>query len=625
MPYLILLQRGSASRTFALDKVKTTIGRRPTNDIILEDPFVSRAHAEVSRQEDGSYEVCDVGGKWPVRVNDRLVSHHELRDGDKIQIGSSVLVFRLQEPCATPRVEFRAALSPALEPFEIVSLDSRKTLLFSPELAVSDDLAQLQKDHQRLMLLYSFSRDIHSHLEDTSAGLEEIMSMAMETLDAERGFIALQNEGTGELECEIARDQSAGQDPPRLTVSRTIVHKVVREGVSVLTENALKDGRFSEAESIQDFEIRSAICVPLMFRDKILGVIYLDNRAAEGSFSRDDLVFLNALGQLAGIALGNAALHRQVVQENQLLTEALKPRFQLLGISASMAKVYTTIKKAAPSQVTVLIMGETGTGKELVARAIHGLSPRRDEPFVAVNCAAIPRELIESELFGYEKGAFTGAAKAADGKFRAAEGGTIFLDEVADMSLDTQAKVLRVLEQKEFQRIGGNQTFSVDVRVIAATNKNLKREVEEGRFREDLYYRLNVVPIEVPPLRERQEDILLLADHFIAGRAKKLSPKAAALLQSYGWPGNIRELRNCIDRAVVLGDGDMIQPEDLPPNIRSQRGQIPAPAESLGHLEREFIWRTLKKTNWHKSEAARLLGISRQTLDNKIKKYKIKK
>jgi Nif-specific regulatory protein len=625
MAFLVLLKPGSVPRTFSLDKPKTTIGRRPTNDITLEDPSVSRAHAEIIRQEDGRHEVCDVGGKWPVRVNDQLVSRYELRDGDRIQIGGSTLVFRMQQPCLAPQVEFQAAPSPALEPFEVVSLDARKTLLFPSDPAVYDDLAQLRKDHQRLMLLYNFGRDVHSHLEDTSAGLEEIMNMAMETLDAERGFIALLNENSGELECEIARDQRAGEDAAKLLVSRTIVHKVARDGVSVLTENALKDGQFSEAKSVQELEIRSAVCVPLLFRDKILGVIYLDNRAAVGSFSRDDLVFLNALGQLAGIALGNAALHRQVVQENQLLAEALKPKFQLLGTSVSMEKVYTTIKKAAPSQVTVLIMGETGTGKELVARAVHELSPRREKPFVPVNCAAIPKELIESELFGYEKGAFTGATKAADGKFRAAEGGTIFLDEVADMSLDTQAKVLRVLEQKEFQRIGGSQTFSVDVRVIAATNKDLKREVEEGRFREDLYYRLNVVPVEVPPLRERREDILLLADHFIAGRAKKISPKTAALLQSYGWPGNIRELRNCIDRAVVLGDGELIQPEDLPPNIRSQRDQIPAPAESLEHFEREFIWRTLKKADWHKSEAAKRLGISRQTLDNKINKYKIRK
>ncbi len=624
MAVLILLKPGAEPRTFSLDKPRTTIGRRPTNDITLEDPFVSRAHAEVVGLEDGSFEVCDVGGKWPVRVNERLVSRQRLQDGDRIQVGSSTLVFKLQVSGLTPGVELPAAGSEP-EPFEVASLDVRQTLLFSPEPAASGDLSQLQKDHQRLMLLYNLGHEIHARLEDTSAILDKIMTMAMETLDAERGFIALEDESTGELECEIIRDRTSGLDAGGLSVSRTILHKVFREGLALLTENALQDSRLGEAKSIREFEIRSAVCVPLVFRDKTLGVIYLDNRSSVGSFSRDDLVFLSALGQLAGIALGNAALHRQVVQENRRLAEALKPRLQLLGTSPAMERVLTTIKKAAPSLVTVLIMGETGTGKELVARAIHDLSARREKPFVAVNCAAIPKELIESELFGYEKGAFTGAAGAADGKFRAADGGTIFLDEVADMSLDTQAKVLRVLEQREFQRVGGTQTFCVDVRVIAATNRDLRRAVEEGRFREDLYYRLNVIPVELPPLRERREDIPLLAEHFMAGRATKISPRAAALLRTYAWPGNIRELRNCIDRAVVLGDGEVIQPEDLPPNVRSQRGQVPAPAESLEHFERQFISRTLKTTHWRKSEAARLLGISRQTLDTKIKRYKITK
>jgi transcriptional regulator with PAS, ATPase and Fis domain len=232
--------------------------------------------------------------------------------------------------------------------------------------------------------------------------------------------------------------------------------------------------------------------------------------------------------------------------------------------------------------------------------------------------------LIESELFGYEKGAFTGATGAKDGKFKAADRGTMFLDEVADMSIDTQAKVLRVLEQKEFQRVGGNQTFKADVRVIAATNKDLWRAVEEGKFREDLYYRLNIVPIRLPPLRDRKNDILLLAEYFIAGRVKKIAPRAAQLLLAYHWPGNVRELRNCIDRAVILGDGEVIQPEDLPPNIRGQGDRIPAPRESLEHMEKEHISRTLRRTGWRKSEAAQILGVSRQTLDNKIKKYKIK-
>ncbi len=625
MAFLILYESDSPPRTLSLDKLKTTIGRRAGNDIILVDPFVSRAHAEINRLADGSFEIRDLGGRHPVRINGTVATQQKLKEGDRIEIGNSALVFRLQESCPAPFVEFQPAQNLPYEATEIAALDARKTSAFPAEISPASDLDGLQKDHQRLMLLYDFGRDIHTHLEDSHIVLEEILNMAFKALDAERGFIALLNESTGELDCEIVRDDRPGVQPEKLLVSSTIIHRVLREGVSILTANALKDSRFGEAKSVQEYEIRSAVCVPLTFRDRILGVVYLDNRASAERFSQDDLVFLNALSQLAGIALGNSYLHRQVIQENKRLEGAMRPKFQLLGISAGMEKVYTTIKKTAPSAVTILIEGETGTGKELVARAIHELSPRREKPFVAVNCAAIPKELIESELFGYEKGAFTGAAAATDGKFKFADGGTIFLDEVADMSLDTQAKVLRVLEQKEFQRIGGSRTFQVDVRVIAATNKDLKLAVNEGKFREDLYYRLNVVPIWLPPLRERKDDIPLLVEYFIAGRVKKISPKAKQLMQVHSWPGNVRELRNCIDRAVVLGDGEVIQPEDLPPNIRGRGESIPAPFESLENFEREYITRILSRVRWHKSEAARILGISRQTLDNKIRKYKIKK
>jgi DNA-binding NtrC family response regulator len=357
----------------------------------------------------------------------------------------------------------------------------------------------------------------------------------------------------------------------------------------------------------------------------VLGVVYLDNRASEGIFCKDDLKFLMAMCHQAGLALGNASLHRQAIQENVRLKEAIKPQFQIIGESEGMEAVYGTMRKVAPTEVTVLIDGETGTGKELVARAIHVLSPRADSPFVAVNCAAIPKDLIESELFGHEKGAFTGAVKTRQGKFEAADSGTILLDEIGDMSFDTQAKVLRVLEEKEFQKVGSTETQSVDVRVIAATNQDLWEAVKNGTFREDLYYRLNVVSIHLPALRERVPDIIPLAEYFIGGRVKTISKKAAELLEGYSWPGNVRELKNCIDRAIVMGDGESIQPEDLPLSIRKGGKTIPSPLESLQLVEQDHIIRVLRHTGWHKSDAARILGVTRQTLDNKIAKYGIKK
>jgi Nif-specific regulatory protein len=600
------------------------IGRKPSNDVSLSDPFVSREHAEIVALEDGSFELRDLGGENPVKVNGRIISQHRLRDGDTLTLGQSLLIFKTDAPCVSASVEMLAAEDMSQKAVEIASLDAKKTMPFSMDGVDTKDVVSLQRDHQRLMLLYEFGKAVNIHLEDQDEMLNEIMNAALKTLEAERGFIALVDETTGELSCELVRSETGKDLTEKLEVSRTIVHKVLNEGVSILTVNAQEDTQFDKAKSIREYNIRSAICAPLLFREEILGVIYLDNRVSAGSFSQDDQMFLIGLCHQAGIALGNARLHRRVLQENVWLENTLKPKFQIMGESVKMKRVFDTIKKVAPTDITVLVQGETGTGKELVAKAIHTLSPRRELPFVPVNCAAIPKELIESELFGHEKGAFTGATNAREGKFQVAHGGTIFLDEIGDMSLDLQAKVLRILEDRELQRVGGSKSITVDVRIIAATNKDLAKAVEDGTFREDLYYRLNVVPVQLPPLKERKKDIIPLAEYFIAGRVKKISSRAKKLMESYDWPGNVRELRNCVDRAVVLGDGKTIQPEDLPYTFRKGDQVIHAPLETLDHMEEDHIVRVLRYTSWNKSDAARILGITRQTLDNKIKRYKIK-
>jgi transcriptional regulator with GAF, ATPase, and Fis domain len=624
MAYLIHQLKDFEAKTYEISKKILTIGRKPSNDVSLSDPFVSREHAEIVTLEDGSYELRDLGGENPVKINGRIISQHRLRDGDTLTIGQSLLIFKTDASCLKASVEMLSAEELSEKAVEIASLDAKKTMPFSLEKVDTKDVATLQRDHQRLMLLYDFGKAVNSLLEDQDEMLNEIMNAAMKTLNAERGFIALVDENTGDLTCEIVRSAVGGDLSEKLEVSRTIVHKVLNEGVSIMTVNAQEDTQFDKAKSIREYNIRSAMCAPLLFREEVLGVIYLDNRGSAGSFSQDDQMFLIALGHQAGGALGNARLHRRVVQENVWLENTLKPKFHIVGESEKMKKVFDTIKKVAPSDITVLVEGETGTGKELVAKAIHTLSPRREHAFVPVNCAAIPKELIESELFGHEKGAFTGATNAREGKFQSAHGGTIFLDEIGDMSLDLQAKVLRILEDKELQRVGGNKSIPVDVRIVAATNKNLAKAVEDGTFREDLFYRLNVVALKLPPLKERKKDIIPLAEYFIAGRVKKISSKAKRLMESYDWPGNVRELRNCVDRAVVLGDGKVIQPEDLPYTFRKGGKVIPAPLETLDHMEEDHIVRVLRYTNWNKSEAAKILGITRQTLDNKIKKYSIK-
>jgi transcriptional regulator with PAS, ATPase and Fis domain len=307
----------------------------------------------------------------------------------------------------------------------------------------------------------------------------------------------------------------------------------------------------------------------------------------------------------------------------------------IVGSSRAMEEVIRKIRLVAPTRMNVLVTGESGTGKELVARAIHALSPRRDRPFLPLNCAAIPETLLESELFGYEKGAFTGAVTARQGKLESAEGGTLFLDEVGDISLGIQAKLLRAIEQKEVLRVGGSQVLTVDVRILAATNQDLKARVEEKAFREDLYYRLNVFGIPVPPLRDRREDIPRLSDHFLARIAeenglppKRLSPAALKSLLAYRWPGNVRQFRNALETATLVGQGETIEPGDLPPEVTqgvilpSSTEPIPLPASrTLTEIERDAIRDALAKTGGNKTQAAKLLGIGLRTLHRKVKEY----
>ncbi|HYL79888.1 MAG TPA: sigma-54 dependent transcriptional regulator [Candidatus Acidoferrum sp.] len=342
------------------------------------------------------------------------------------------------------------------------------------------------------------------------------------------------------------------------------------------------------------------------------------------------------------LAVRNALDRVRLEQENLALRQTLEERYEIVGDSQAIQTLRAQIQSAAPSHGRVLIRGESGTGKELIARAIHRQSLRADKPFVEVNCAAIPDELIESELFGHEKGAFTGATNKRRGKFEVADSGTIFLDEVGDMSLKTQAKVLRVLQEQTFERVGGTETLTVDVRVIAASNKPLEEEIQKGNVREDLFYRLNVIPFEVPPLRDRKEDIPLLSAHFLRlfsreyGKHERvLCAEAMDLLLQYPWPGNVRELRNVMERMVIMVPQDTIRASDLALSLRSRAGAAPeAPTEpalewdgtlreAREHFEREFILRRLGETHWNITRAAERLGLERSNLHRKIKAYGI--
>lgn len=329
----------------------------------------------------------------------------------------------------------------------------------------------------------------------------------------------------------------------------------------------------------------------------------------------------------------------QLEEENIYLKERLNDRFDfssIIGRSPAMNKLFETMALVAPSEATVLIVGESGTGKELIANAIHQNSPRRDRPFIKVNCAALPETLLESELFGHEKGSFTGAIARKQGRFQLAHKSSIFLDEIAEMAPTTQAKILRVLQEREFEPLGGIHTIKVDTRVIAATNKQLDEEIKAGRFREDLYYRLNVVSLEVPPLRERGDDVALLTDFFLKKYTEKnnklikgFTPRAMDILMRHEWPGNVRELENIVERAVIMARGEMITPMEFPENLKELDLELKeariniAAGRSLKEVEKEMILRTLDETGGNRTHAADILGISRRTLQLKLKEYGI--
>lgn len=416
----------------------------------------------------------------------------------------------------------------------------------------------------------------------------------------------------------------------RLTpdADKGIVGWVIRNRKPYVAHDVTADAEWSrEISEALGFPTRSILCVPIVSRNRLLGALEAINKGGDGTFDAADIALLTALATHAAIAIENARLHAELETDARNMLDQIRRRHTLVGAAPPMKALLETIRKVTPTDSTLLIRGESGTGKELVARTIHYGSPRRAKPFTCVNCTLYSETLIESELFGHEQGAFTGAAKRRIGRFEQGDGGTIFLDEVGGISPEGQMKLLRVLQDREFERLGGSETIRVDVRIIAATNEDLEKAIAEGRFREDLYYRLKVIEITVPPLRERADDIPALVAHFLAehsaggGRTfAGASAEAMELLKAYRWPGNIRELRNTVERAVVLGSGDTLLPEHLPPEITASAAGRPG-GLTLEDAERERIAQALENAGGNKSLAAKTLGISRNRLDRKLKSY----
>ena len=485
-------------------------------------------------------------------------------------------------------------------------------------------------DKACLIDLLSSSYLLNSALEPEKV-LELLMKLTNKLLKVEASSLLIIDERGKRLLFKAAAGGPA-EEAMRFTLplDKGIVGWVIRNKKPYVSNDVESDPNWSHEISRKlNFPTQSILCVPLMSHGSLIGVIEVINKKKREEFGDHDVALLNTLANHAALAIENARFHKELQRDNERIIDKLRSELPLVGSSPQMKQLMEIIRKVAPTDSTVLIRGGSGTGKELIAKTLHYNSPRYRKPFTCVNCTLFSETLIESELFGHEQGAFTGAIKRRIGRFEQADRGTVFLDEVGSVSQEAQLKLLRVLEEKEFERLGGSDTIRVDVRVIAATNENLEEAIKRGRFREDLYYRLKVIEIYALPLREKVEDIPELVEYFLEKQAeqlgrsfKKVSPEAMKILTGYRWPGNVRELKNTIERAVVLGSGDTLLPEHLPYEIRN------APLEKRGGLtledaEKERIAQVLALTDGNKSKTAKMLGISRNRLDRKIKSYKL--
>ncbi|MCS5626296.1 MAG: sigma 54-interacting transcriptional regulator [Planctomycetes bacterium] len=557
---------------------ETIIGRDPGVDIPLNDRAISREHCKIETRLSGS-RLIDLGSRNRTYLNNDPVETCRLSNGDLLLVGDTELRFEDD----SPEVEGTAFSSTILK--EIDAPPEENLLKLSASLGASGSVQEL---------------------------FDEFFSWIAGETGAERGML-LEKAGRRWVARASGAVTPGEKGSPRADME--IVERTAEEGKTLLSR--------TETSELPAFILSARTSSS----KGIAGVVYLERAETAGAF--DDMAAELLAGAVAplGINLERIAEQELLLEANRNLLRSISDDRKIIGESEELQEVLDFIQRAAPTPMTVLVQGETGTGKELVASALHYGSQRRNAPFIALNCAALPENLVESELFGHEKGAFTGAIARKKGRFELADGGTVFLDEVGELTLSCQAKLLRLLEERCFERVGGTSSIEVEVRIIAATNRNLQEAVEAKDFREDLFYRLNVLNVLIPPLRQRTADILPLVDFFIAnnpagGRPKKMTTKAEKNLLSYSWPGNVRQLRNVIESALVLGEGKEIRPDDLvlPENAGLSHAADWEPM-SLQALERQHVLRVLEYTEGNKKKAAELLGIERCTLYSKLKNY----
>ena len=584
-PRLVAIRGPLKGAIYSLPEGEFSVGRQAISNLSLDDHAVSRKHCLLIRSGQQAV-IKDLESRNGTFVNGTPVTEQPLEQGDEIRIGGSVfcyLVDRDRTP-QRPESDFKTR---QLQVTDSIYLSSADQSILPPSARAMHDLRTLLRVST---MLHSFRGLQEVHGTPAAEVLRShLTALLLELIPGERGGVFIPGTPAGEW-----------------TPNADVFRRASDERLAVWLEDADSQGL-------------SAVAAPVTVRGEVAAVIYVESSDPARKFDEGHLQLLTAVAGMAAGAWENATILGWLQEENQRLQQELRLEHDMVGVSAKMRDLERQISKAAPSNSTVLILGESGTGKELIARAIHRNSLRASGPFIAINCAALADTLLESELFGHEKGAFTGAITQKPGKLELAQGGTVFLDEIAELSPLLQAKLLRVLQQREMERVGGTKTIKLDLRVLAATNRNLEEAVKKGSFRQDLFYRLNVVVLTAAPLRERPEDIIPLAEHFAKKYAQDcgrkvvgLAPQARAYLQSYSWPGNVRELENAIERAVVLGASDTILAEDLPEHTREQRpAELSASLyeEAVEAAKRQVVLKAFDQANYDHEAAAKILGL----------------
>ena len=505
------------------------------------------------------------------------------------------------------------------------SLTAEISTLIDQQEKIERHCDRLNEEKRRLEVLYASGILFSSETEMKSL-MEKAIDTVIKELAADAGFIVLVNDN-GKIDSIFSRNMDPEIESEAQEMSMTVIRTTISQSKPTHLSDE-SDETFAKQQSVIRLGITAALCVPLISKGRVLGTVYLDRRNREAPFIENDLLFLLSFAKqiVRGleISLEISSLEKKLLIEASMKFGDLRAEFKCEDIIGSSKKLFELLKlasKIAPTDASVVLLGENGTGKDLLATAIYKNSRRASKPFIIINCSAIPADLLESELFGYESGAFTGATRSKPGRLELADGGTVFFDEIGEMSVNLQAKLLRVLQTKELERLGSVQTKKVDIRILAATNRNIQEMINSGSFREDLYYRLKIFELTVPPLRERREDILELAEFFVKKytapeKTVTISDESIDVLEQYSWPGNVRELENIIQRALVLAKTNVIQPSDLPPELLTQQAE--GPAIKLGkslldaelEFRRRYIIRTLRKAKSN-TEAAQMLGINR--------------